>query len=144
MAQTSVNERVGILINHFEKSQTKFAEKIGVSAPGLHEIIAGRKSKPSFDFLCKIKKAYENVNLEWLITGEGEMLIHKKNTNYFSYEDEMNFKIAIAELKGYLRGSNIELLGKLEKFFPKSKASEKTPNHILHFANQEIGFLQFA
>ncbi len=39
----------------------------------IFNIIKGRRSKPSFDLLFKILHAYQNLNAEWLIKGEGEM-----------------------------------------------------------------------
>jgi hypothetical protein len=40
----------------------------------LANILGGRMSKPSFETLEKIKATYPRVNLEWLVSGEGQPL----------------------------------------------------------------------
>ena len=39
------------------------------------------KSEPSFENLLAIKKNFENINLNWLVSGEGSMLLESNNYN---------------------------------------------------------------
>lgn len=50
-----------------------FADNIGVKSPVIYNIIKGRRSKPSFDVLQKILIAFETINANWLLKGEGEV-----------------------------------------------------------------------
>lgn len=50
-----------------------FADNIGVKSPVIYNIIKGRRSKPSFEVLQKILIAFETINANWLLKGEGEV-----------------------------------------------------------------------
>lgn len=53
-------------------SQSQFADTIGVARASVSHIIAGR-NRPGFDFIENMARSYPSLNLEWLITGQGEM-----------------------------------------------------------------------
>ena len=65
------------VIEYSELSPAEFAEEIGVQRSSISHIISGR-NKPSLDFITKIKTAFPDFEWNWLITGEGEMLISEK------------------------------------------------------------------
>ena len=65
------------VIEHSELSPAEFAEEIGVQRSSISHIISGR-NKPSLDFITKIKTTFPEFEWNWLITGEGEMLISEK------------------------------------------------------------------
>lgn len=70
--QLTVNERVNFLISSVTGgNKAAFAKSIGVGAGVIQDIIGGRLNKPSFDVLNKIVNAYPDLNIEWLVTGEG-------------------------------------------------------------------------
>lgn len=50
-----------------------FAEALDVQRSSLSHIASGR-NKPSLDFLVKVKARFPELEWNWLITGEGEML----------------------------------------------------------------------
>jgi len=70
-------ERFTKVIEYSEMTPAEFAEEIGVQRSSISHIISGR-NKPSLDFITKIKTAFPDFEWDWLITGEGEMLISKK------------------------------------------------------------------
>ena len=66
-------------------SAIKLAANVNVSRATISHILSGR-NKPSIDILDKILKEYPEFNLNWLISGVGQMsnnfrteLIKKKN-----------------------------------------------------------------
>lgn len=67
-------ERFTKVIEYSELTPAEFAEEIGVQRSSISHIISGR-NKPSLDFITKIKTAFPKFEWDWLITGEGEMLI---------------------------------------------------------------------
>lgn len=72
------SERLKCVIEYYKMSTNKFAEYIGLkSAQNLYDVLKGRNGI-SKDLSEKIKALCVNVNISWLLTGEGEML---KNTS---------------------------------------------------------------
>jgi len=61
-------------IEHLTPSQ--FADEIKLQRSSLSHVLSGR-NKPSLDFVMKIKQRFSEVNLEWLIFGNGNMFITK-------------------------------------------------------------------
>jgi transcriptional regulator with XRE-family HTH domain len=53
-------------------TQSKFADLLNVSNGFISEIESGNK-KPGYDILISLKKEF-NININWLLIGEGEML----------------------------------------------------------------------
>jgi transcriptional regulator with XRE-family HTH domain len=63
--------RFKALLESLQLSASEFAEKIGVQRSSISHILSGR-NKPSVDFLDKIIRAFPEVNIEWLISGNGQ------------------------------------------------------------------------
>ncbi len=75
-----MQERLNQIIEK-KLTATKFAAMIGVNASTISHILAGR-NKPGFDII-NIAKTFPDLNLTWLITGNGSMdnsLYKKKKT----------------------------------------------------------------
>ncbi len=80
----SVNERLEYLINkEYNGNKRAFAKAVGISPTVVENIVGKRQGKPSFDVLYKIY-ASANINMKWLIAGEGAMLIGDKEDNEVS------------------------------------------------------------
>ncbi len=71
-------KRLEILLNEYNLTASRLSERIGVQRSGISHILAGR-NKPSFDFLLKLAKEFPEININWLLTGKGEMLVDKIN-----------------------------------------------------------------
>jgi transcriptional regulator with XRE-family HTH domain len=67
-----ISERLKAVIKQSSLGREEFAEKTGVSRRHLFNYLGG-KSSPTSDFFQAVKKAFPWVNIEWLITGIGEM-----------------------------------------------------------------------
>ena len=68
-----LKERISTVIAYSEYSLSEFADEIEVQRSSISHITSGR-NKPSLDFLMKIKNRFPELEWEWLIEGEGEML----------------------------------------------------------------------
>ncbi|RED97535.1 helix-turn-helix domain-containing protein [Marinoscillum furvescens] len=68
-----INDRISQLITNLQMNPNSFADNIGVKSPVIYNIIKGRRSKPSFEVLQKILIAFETINANWLLKGEGEV-----------------------------------------------------------------------
>ncbi len=74
---SSINDRIFYIIeNQCNKNQKKFADLIGFSPQVVGNIVAGRRSKPSYDVLVAILSSFVDIDTDWLILGKGEMLKH--------------------------------------------------------------------
>lgn len=68
-----LKERISKVIAYSELSLSEFADEIEVQRSSISHITSGR-NKPSLDFLMKIKSRFPELEWEWLIEGEGQML----------------------------------------------------------------------
>ncbi len=77
--------------------QKDFAERLKISGPSLSEIETG-KYKPGYDFLVKITLEF-NVNLYYILFGEGEMFIDPTAAPYSRVE---KFAANIEDVRDFL------------------------------------------
>lgn len=67
-----MQERIRSVMNHYGMSQQNFALKLGLSAATISSIFTGR-TKPTNNHVQAIHRAFPEVNMNWLLFGEGEM-----------------------------------------------------------------------
>lgn len=73
----NINDRISFIIeNQCNGNKKKFAEKIGFAPQVISNIVSGRKSKPSYEVLVAIKSSFVDISSEWLLTGNGKMLVN--------------------------------------------------------------------
>ena len=87
-------ERIIELLNYKDINVSTFFPSINLSYSNFK---GGQlKSSPSVDVLAKIKTIIPDVNIEWLVTGEGDMLQSQNSTvpnNFVEYLREKDKKI---------------------------------------------------
>jgi transcriptional regulator with XRE-family HTH domain len=139
----NLNDRISKIIQYSKLSASEFADEIEVQRSNISHIASGR-NKPSLDFLIKIKEHFPAIQWDWLILGQGEMLLEEKKVepeilkptslpDLFSLIDDENFGITESEdsvLKQKLSQEEIQLpnLNKINtgdsQRLEKSKISE--------------------
>ena len=62
-------------------SVSTFADNCGIPRPTLSQLLNGRNRKISNEVLEKIHRAYPQVNMSWLMFGEGDMFVPNANTD---------------------------------------------------------------
>lgn len=72
--QIDQSRRLQQLIKALNMNQSKFAKHLGVTQPNISRMVTG-ESRISTEILNRIILAYKNVNLHWLLTGEGQMFM---------------------------------------------------------------------
>ncbi len=72
-----ISNRVKKLIEESGFSNTEFASKIDVNPAIISHILSGR-NKPSLQIIQKISDSFTNVNLAYLISGEGALFKEKE------------------------------------------------------------------
>ena len=74
MMKHEINERIKIFREYKSIKQSLFAKLIGVSRSTLSEIENQKNYAPSTQLIIGIANAFDDINIEWLLTGKGEML----------------------------------------------------------------------
>ncbi len=72
MAST-VGQRLGQVISHSGKSVNQFAVELGERPDKYYNVIKG-KSNPSWEMIENVIRTYPEVDGNWLLKGEGEMV----------------------------------------------------------------------
>lgn len=115
--EKDVNDRLLKFIRESGLNVNAFSNIIGVNPAIIHNIVKGRRTKPSCDVLNKIGLSFENIDLNWLITGKSNkgMLLEESRVEYVSKSDKkMNKRVddltkivekMASEIKG-LKGDN--------------------------------------
>ncbi len=65
------SERLRKLLSYYDISAASLAEILGIQRSTISHLLSGR-NKPSLDFVLKILKHYPEVELYWLINGQGD------------------------------------------------------------------------
>lgn len=68
-----MTDRILSIIKYFNLSPSDFAEEIGVQRSSISHLISGR-NKPSLEFIQKILQRFPEINSEWMLSGNGEMV----------------------------------------------------------------------
>ena len=71
---TPVNLRFAELIKELGLTKNAFAQSLSKTASVVQHLIDGR-NKPGYDLLCKVFEIYPNVSKDWLMEGQGPMLL---------------------------------------------------------------------
>lgn len=107
-----INDRINQLIQVLDQNPNSFSENIGVKAAVVYNIIRGRRNKPSFDVLNKILDRFDEVNSEWLIRGNGDILDHGKKEH----------KIAVGTKKPSIRSLQVSVQRRIYELLDTIKA----------------------
>lgn len=63
-------KRLEFILDYYSLSASGFADKIGVQRSSLSHLLSGR-NKPSLDFILKILEFFPEVDLYWILNGQG-------------------------------------------------------------------------
>lgn len=69
-----INERIYQIIQKEGITVSAFARKVGVGDQTIRGIVVQKRNKPGFELMQKIIKTFDWLDLEWLMTGKGEMV----------------------------------------------------------------------
>lgn len=82
-------KRIKKIILFYGISAAQLADKIGVQRSSISHLLSGR-NKPSLDFVMKIVKVYDEVDLYWLLNGKGSFpKIEKSQTTILEEPEEI-------------------------------------------------------
>jgi hypothetical protein len=106
------------LDGHFQK-QSEFAELIGEDASGLTSIKTGKK-RLRLDHIAKLKTVVPNIDVHWLVTGEGDVYMKDNPQNVVAVSTgdyipgKRKLSLVIEELRKVIPGEKLNLLNELK------------------------------
>ena len=74
-----MKDRIKQIQNITQMSQQDFAKAIGV-APGSLSSVYSERTQPTSNYVLGIHKAFPDININWLMFGEGEMYVNKDSS----------------------------------------------------------------
>lgn len=102
------------------KTRQEFAEIVGTNKTNLSSAMNGNEKYLSDSLFMKVNSAYDDINLQWLLTGEGEMLKVPATLTVFAPTDEERKEMSegvdismypakvVAEIKEEVRAEIVE------------------------------------
>lgn len=69
----SIKDRIKMIMDREKLTAGAFAESIGVAQATISHILGARNKYPSTEVILRLHQRYSDINLEWLLTGEGNM-----------------------------------------------------------------------
>jgi len=90
VTMNNIPDRLTTILNHYDLSAGAFADKLGIQKSSISHLLSGR-NKPSFQFLSKLAKAFPEINLNWFITGQGQMLENALNDSISEKNNSVAF-----------------------------------------------------
>lgn len=113
-----VQERIRILIKKYYDSQKAFADSIGETTATVNNWVTGKRPIGNI-VLDKLIKVFPDISIDWLKTGEGEMLKSDKPLVQLAEESSeiQKLKEEIKYLKQTIEDKNkiIELYEKMNE-----------------------------
>lgn len=92
-------ERLQKVIEYEGLTVSSFARRIGVGDQTVRGIVVQKRNKPGYDLIYRIAQTFEWLSIEWLITGNGEMV----KTGGQSGAEDVYRGISLKELVDYLK-----------------------------------------
>ncbi len=68
-----IKDRFRLIMERKGLTAGAFADNIGVAQATISHILGGRNKYPSMDVILRLHERYGEINLAWLLTGEGTM-----------------------------------------------------------------------
>ncbi|MDG1697904.1 MAG: helix-turn-helix transcriptional regulator [Polaribacter sp.] len=72
--------RLKKVMDYHQITASMFADKIGVQRSSISHILSGR-NKPSLDFILKVTSEFSDVDIYWLLHGNGSFPKNTENTS---------------------------------------------------------------
>ncbi|MBK9224402.1 MAG: helix-turn-helix transcriptional regulator [Flavobacterium sp.] len=77
-------KRLEFILDYYSLTASGFADKIGVQRSSLSHLLSGR-NKPSLDFILKILEFFPEIDLYWILNGQGNFLKMKNEKRTITY-----------------------------------------------------------
>ncbi len=100
-----ITKRLNLIKKYYKLSGNGLAKVLDMSVTSVNCFFAG-KSKVSGEFLCRLLNAYPSISAEWLMRGNGNMLIEEAQ----STDQALTKELADAKVKMLVKDGIIKEL----------------------------------
>lgn len=94
--EKKVYERIQTLLRKKRISANELAKTIGISSTNVYGYLNG-SSKAPMSFVVSVLESFPDVSAEWLLRGEGEMLLPPKKSTYLEMAERLNAPLLASE-----------------------------------------------
>lgn len=110
METTTINARIKQIISLKQLTISSFSRKIGLVNGVTISKIINQNRKPSSKTIGRIINAFSEINYDWLVNGEGEMLKSSKEASVNVNEDDLT--VTSKQLINFIRTDVIDFVNK--------------------------------
>lgn len=96
-------ERLRAVMDFYQLTASQFADKIDVQKSSISHLLSGR-NKPSLEFVMKVIKSFDEVELYWLLNGKG--VFPKPSNTEEGSSPILNQKLTQKKLPDFSESSN--------------------------------------
>lgn len=100
-----IKDRFKLIMNREKLTAGAFAESIGASQATISHILSGR-NKPSVELVLRVHQRYTDINLEWLLTGKGQMSNSYNDMSNSSLDADSNYPLFAENIKNANEGQD--------------------------------------
>ncbi|MEZ5195069.1 MAG: hypothetical protein R2764_01315 [Bacteroidales bacterium] len=125
---SDISERISKIIDFHKLNANSFAKALKYDRSQVIYDILNSKAMPSSDFFIRLKRSeYSEISIDWILTGQGEMIKNTKEN--FAKEAESNYSLQ--------KNASVmnELYANLKYFRERCEKLEKE-NEQLRFNNE--------
>lgn len=94
--EKNVYERIQTLLRKKRISANELAKTIGVSSTNVYGYLNG-SSKAPMSFVVSVLESFPDLSAEWLLRGEGEMLLPPKKSTYLEMAEKLHAPLMASE-----------------------------------------------
>jgi hypothetical protein len=115
---SSIAQRIGKFIAYQQVSRREFASRLGyTSSEKINRLFRKDGAKPGFDIIADIANKFVGLNVEWLVTGRGDMLKGIEPPPPEGAGQETAVYVSLKNRDGYQRGyDNAQFVRRLPAF----------------------------
>lgn len=123
----SIKDRFKMVMDREKLTAGAFAESIGVAQATISHILGPRNKYPSMEVILRLHQRYSDINLQWLLTGEGNM----SNNPDLSENDDFDYPLFTENTENPSNGPE-------ESENRKEMTAKTLPNEPKEIVKQEI------
>lgn len=104
-----MKDRIRSVMEYAKMTQQDFAARLGISPASLSSIFTGR-TNPTNNHVMAVHRVFPEININWLMFGEGEMLAAPASENGGAVENMRNQAVGSPSIEAAADGGGISVM----------------------------------